>query len=432
MRLKLGLSVSIHQNFEKPDVVLGPSVGPRHDGTASPVLLQPDLQPGILKPVAADSTGKRGKALSRRIGQNGSIEIRNGMYRGRYLIDVAGEEKRVNKAVVLGPVSEMTKSEARRKLKSIIAAEGINSPDYVIPSSELFEKRVIRWQQDYASRQKPSSQTLWHSHTNRYLLPKWGKYPVDGIKEEMVNEWLAELAHLAPETQRGIIKNLQMILGKKFGKGKIHYPSKREARRQHPCHTPEQMQMIVDAETGLYKTLFSTAAETGMRAGELYGLRVEDVDFKRLLIFVRRSVWGGKEQSTKSKNADRVIDIQPQLAETILRHLQGRTEGWIFRSRTGTPLCHSHVIRRLHLLLKKLGIPRSGMHAFRHGRVSYLVECDTPIDTIRAWIGHGSDRMVRLYTHLRPGYRKRILSQVPSLLHPVHPQLEVVKTEQVA
>lgn len=119
----------------------------------------------------------------------------------------------------------------------------------------------------------------------------------------------------------------------------------------------------------------------------------------------------GKEQSTKSENADRVIDVQQQLADTILRHLRGRTDSWVFQSRAGTPLCHSHVIQRvLHALPKKLGIPRSRMHAFRHGRVSYLVECDMPNETIRAWIGHRSGKMVRRYTHLSPAYRKRILS----------------------
>jgi integrase len=55
------------------------------------------------------------------------------------------------------------------------------------------------------------------------------------------------------------------------------------------------------------------------------------------------------------------------------------------------------------------------MDAFRHGRVSYLVENNTPIETIRAWIGHGSDQMVRLYTRLRPDYRKRVLSAIPEL-----------------
>jgi hypothetical protein len=44
-----------------------------------------------------------------------------------------------------------------------------------------------------------------------------------------------------------------------------------------------------------------------------------------------------------------------------------------------------------------------------------LVENNTPIETIRVWIGHGSDQMVRLYTHLRAEYRKRVLSAIPAL-----------------
>jgi integrase len=103
-----------------------------------------------------------------------------------------------------------------------------------------------------------------------------------------------------------------------------------------------------------------------------------------------------------------------------------------------TPFKHPRILNRVHLypLLKRLGIPKSGMHAFRHGRVSYLVECNTPIETTRAWIGHGSDEMVKLYRHLRPEYRKRILSTIPTLihpeLHPVHQKSETMFVEQVA
>lgn len=82
------------------------------------------------------------------------------------------------------------------------------------------------------------------------------------------------------------------------------------------------------------------------------------------------------------------------------------------------------------------------MHAFRHGRVSYLVECNTPIETNRAWLGHGSDEMIKRYTHLRPEYRKRVLSRISSLIrdsrtenvvefHPVRRESEEIFAEQV-
>lgn len=383
--------------------------------------------------VAAGSTRKRGKALSRRIGQNGSVEVRNGAFRGRYWIDVPGQVQRSHKAIILGFAHEMTKSEARRKLKSIIAAEGLNETSYVIPSSESFEKHLTRWRQNYLSRQKPSTQATMDYHIDKYLTPQWGEHPVDTIRESVVNEWLGSLSHLAPATQRGILTTLQMVLGKKFDKKLVHFPSKRDARRQHPCHTPEQMQSITDTAREPYRTMFAILSETGMRSGEAYGLRIEDIDLQRHVIHIRRSVWRGKPQSPKSKQAYRSIDVHPAMIDRIQKHLNGRTEGYVFQTRLGTPFKHPRILNRvLYPLLEKLGIPRSGTHAFRHGRVSYLIECDTPIETIRAWIGHGSDEMVKLYTHVRPEYRKRILNTIPSLLSPVYPSLEVVKQEQAA
>jgi integrase len=285
----------------------------------------------------------------------------------------------------------------------------------------------------YLVRQKLGTQDTMNWHINTYLLPQWGKHPVDLIGEESVNEWLGSLSRLSPYTQRGIAKTLQMVLGRKFDKTLIHFPSALEPRRQHPCHSPEQMQMIVDAVREPYKTLFAVFTETGLRSGEAYGLRVEDVDLQRLLIHVRRSVRRGKVQSPKSLKAYRTIDIQIGLGEMIKKHLNGRTLGFVFQTKHGTTFKHPRILNRvLYPLLRKLGIPQSGTHAFRHGRVSYLVECNTPIETIRAWIGHGSDEMVKLYTHLRPEYRKRILNSIPSLLHPVHPQSGLGKQTQAA
>jgi hypothetical protein len=57
------------------------------------------------------------------------------------------------------------------------------------------------------------------------------------------------------------------------------------------------------------------------------------------------------------------------------------------------------------------------MHGFRHGRVSFLVEQGVPPELIRRWIGHGSDAMIRWYTHLRPEYGQKIVRQLPGLVH---------------
>ena len=360
---------------------------------------------------------RRRKSMSRRIGQNGTIEVRNGAYRGRWFEDVAGREQRVKRSVVLGFVKEMGKSEARRKLRSIIEATGVNRPSYVIPSSDLFGKRVKWWEENYLSRQKPSTQRTMHYHVRKYLLPKWEKHPVDCITAEKVNEWIGEFPHLSPTSLKHIVTTLCLILGRWFGRKKITYPSARDVQEEAVCYTPEEMSRIVSEAQGMWRILFATAAETGARAGELYALEVPDIDFARNIIHVRRSVWEGQKQSTKSLNANRAIDVQPELIAILRDYLSGRTQGLVFPSKNGRPLRNNNVLRRhLHPLLKRLAIREGGMHGFRHGRVSFLVENNTPVEVIKAWIGHGSERMVRRYTHLRPQYRSRVLASIPSLV----------------
>jgi len=141
--------------------------------------------------------------------------VRNGAYRGRWFEDVAGQTQRVKRSVVLGFVKEMRKTEARRKLRSIIEATGANSPSYVIRSSDLFAKRVAWWNVNYLYRQKPSTQRTMRYHVRKYLEPKWTKYPVDCITAERVNEWIGDLSHLSPMSQKHIVATLCLILGRK-------------------------------------------------------------------------------------------------------------------------------------------------------------------------------------------------------------------------
>lgn len=67
-----------------------------------------------------------------REGRDGTVKVRNGAYRGRYLVDVPGQVQRQTRSVVLGFVKGMTKTEAKRKMKEFIRQKGIDLPTYVI------------------------------------------------------------------------------------------------------------------------------------------------------------------------------------------------------------------------------------------------------------------------------------------------------------
>jgi len=100
-------------------------------------------------------------------------------------VDVPGQTERQKRSVVLGFKKEMTKSDAKRKLKEIIRQEGIDLPTYVIPSSLSFAQKVEQWEKNYVAKRKPSNQDLIHYHLKVYLLKKWGKTPVDLITPKL-------------------------------------------------------------------------------------------------------------------------------------------------------------------------------------------------------------------------------------------------------
>jgi integrase len=130
-------------------------------------------------------------------------------------------------------------------------------------------------------------------------------------------------------------------------------------------------------------------------------------------------VFDGQEQSPKSHNAYRWIPIDDELAAMMKDHIGDRIFGYVFQSRRGSPVRLNNILRRvLHPLLRELNIPIAGMHAFRHYRCSFLVEHNVPIPVIKQWIGHGSEKMIRRYTHHRPEYHSAILAQLPSAFHP--------------
>ena len=65
----------------------------------------------------------------------------------------------------------------------------------------------------------------------------------------------------------------------------------RDEEQETRSFTGAEVAEIIAPASGQYRVLFTLAAETGMRLGELYGLRVEDIDLGRNIIHVRRSMW---------------------------------------------------------------------------------------------------------------------------------------------
>ena len=392
--------------------------------------------------------------MSARPGQSGTVYRFRDNWIGQWLEDVNGQEKRVRKSVTLGPVKILTKSEARRMLQEHITKLGINTQDHLERSLSIvltFKQAADKYEAGRLQDLKPSTRRSNAYHLRKYLCPRFGKMLIHDITVDAVNDAVSAWAkkeELSRNTLRNIVNTLRTVTGKNFGKG-IKYPSQVEvaSNDEAPCLTPEQMAAVVDlakqphyvSKKGCYiegylsgasakmqeqadavgqqmSAFFATAAGTGMRSGELCGLRIEDVDVRNGIISVRRSSWEGTEQTPKTRNAVRKIGIDAVVVQNLRQQIGQRKIGYVFQARNGNPLREGNVLKRhLHPILEGLKMPKCGLHAFRHGRVSFLVENNVPLPMIRLWIGHGSDRMVQRYTHARPEFHANVIAKLPSI-----------------
>jgi integrase len=374
--------------------------------------------------------------MSRRSGQGGAVYRIGENFVGRYRVDVPGSTKRVKKSVILGSSREITEPQAYRKLAVLIESLGVNTPAHLARSQSpvfTFGNAAQNWLLTHLSEKKPSAQRSMRSELNRNILPLLKDTPLDEITFPMVKRLIQQWkkAGLSFKTQKnlfGIVRavyNYQLLCEQQSGKRGTLLPFvikwKNVAPLQpvamdEPCFDPRQMAVIVRAANGQNRALFAVAAGTGARAAELFALRCEDADLEQGVIHIQRSVFEGIEQTPKNGRG-REVPITADVVAILKEHLAGRTFGYVFRSNRGTTLRLGSVLKwGLYPVLDALKIPRCGMHAFRHGRVSYLVYAGVSRAVIRDWIGHSSDAMIDLYTKKLGQFHAAELAKVRPLL----------------
>jgi integrase len=158
-----------------------------------------------------------------------------------------------------------------------------------------------------------------------------------------------------------------------------------------------------------------------LRAGELCGLTVDDLDLDREMLQVRQSAWRGKLGDPKADESIRVVELSPRAC----RHLRTFLESWhpnerrlLFATRNGTPWDQNLLLtRKFRPLLRALGIrvPRgNGFHAFRHANATLMNSFGASQKLRQQRLGHadGSPVTDTIYTHVISEDGKRVAAQL--------------------
>ncbi len=154
---------------------------------------------------------------------------------------------------------------------------------------------------------------------------------------------------------------------------------------------------------GIYLAVF-----TGLRIGELCGLRWEDIDFEKKLLTVKRTVHRISSPACKGKTA---VKITPPKSENSIRQIPlpdflltfiqkfARPEGFVLSGDSSPvePRCLSY---RFKQILKRAGLPQVKFHSLRHTFATNCLQSDFDVKTLSEILGHANMKTtMKIYVH---------------------------------
>jgi integrase len=329
---------------------------------------------------------------------------------GRYWIDIPGKPERKRRTVVLGVCS--SRSIARRKLREHIDREGINSNAAFVSTTApamTFRAQAARWIATLSTRRrrplKPATISNWQHSLNRWVLPTLGDKLLADISNGALRELVEKMAE-ARLSAKSIVNHtavVKLVLAsavnadgeqlypRTWNHDFVGLPIVKKEEQHRPTVTESELGEILAGTQGRYYALFVLLAGTGLRIGEALALKHDTFSADCRIVYVRRSIWRGKEQQPKTPNAVREVDIAEPLAALLKDYVAGKF-GYLFATATGRPLAQRNVLRALHATGKKVGL-----HAFRRFRTETIRRARVPQDLERLWLGHAKTTVGDFY-----------------------------------
>jgi len=235
-------------------------------------------------------------------------------------------------------------------------------------------------------------------------------------------------ADLAPATVRKIHSTLHKALSQAVSDGLI---PRNAADVNAPRPAPEEMRPLSEDEARAFletakaagdrfEPLYVLAITTGLRRGELLGLRWDDVDLERGKLRVGRALVreGGQYivGETKTRRGRRQVNLTPRTVNVLKAHRKRQLEermrlsglyedhGLIFTTGIGTPVNPENLVKRsFKPLLKRAGLPKIRFHDLRHTCATLLLGRGVHPKIVQELLGHATIAMtLDTYSHYIP------------------------------
>lgn len=263
------------------------------------------------------------------------------------------------------------------------------------------------------------SANSYRSMLKLHLLPVIGHINLAEITEQVIDRLSSGLQLSTPKSRKNVLTLLRRMLRKAHRLGWVHtVPHIAMPKVPEPellFMVVEDFQALIDAaknERPGIAELFATALYTGMRAGELAGLRRFDIDLRRRRIRVARAYDGVPTKSGRI----RWVPILDPLLPVLTNWLKTNKNIVVFPNEVGNAMGKGARAfdEVFHRCLVRADLPRCRFHDLRHSFAAAWVSNGGSLFKLQQILGHASPTMTQRYAHLAPDAYKGDWDRIPA------------------
>lgn len=298
----------------------------------------------------------------------------------------------------------------------------------------LFKDFCKQWLDEFSLDWRRSYKQTVQQIIDTRLLPKFGENEVGSIRREDILTFRSTLAKdtgrkkdsmISPRRINAIILVLKQILNEAADRFNFTTPTLRIKQLKMPKSdvkpfTLTEVNKITESVREDYKQYFIVRFFTGMRTGEIDGLKWKYVDFERRIIMVRETFTWGMEDYTKTDASQRDIQMSTPVYEALRKQFTttGRLSEYVFCNKDFKPLDVNNFSRRVwYPLLRYLGLEKRNPYQTRHTAATLWLAAGESPEWIARQLGHANTQMLfKVYSRFVPNLTRQDGSAFERLL----------------
>lgn len=305
----------------------------------------------------------------------------------------------------------MTKDAAKKHIALVTVQQ--QQGTYVPPNATTVGDLWPRWwvaRAELAASTREGYLAAWTT----YVQPRWASTPIRNVTRAAVREWLPTLrtkrgTELSASWGRKVSIVLSSLLDLAVDDRLLHSNPLARLGKDLPQQQPSERRYLTVAEVdALYAAMHPHDLEvrvlvmTGIRRGEMAGLRVGDLDVARGRLRIARDVdAAGEVDSTKSRR-HRDVPVGGELLDLLVKRAKGQPRGdLLLPSPTGGPWVRDSWRPRWETARARAGLGDLDTHELRHTAASLAIHSGANVKTVQRMLGHASATMtLDVYGHL--------------------------------